>query len=185
MYLSTAAVAVGLLLGSMAYSDFQAQGLATIYVDRLAITQIRTLQTLIADHELTVEDTQNLIKTGTVAIEFPTLNNSTFKDPWARDYNICLSEQGQIEIYSFGSDGLSQTNGNDPDDISSWSGAGPSYMRARWWAFATRAASYTIGVAFIVGAISWGAVPRRANRAIHRSSVGGSILHNDFTDGSR
>ena len=50
-----------------------------------------------------------------------------WKDSWQRPLGIVTDENGnlrrdagQILVYSMGSDGLSESNGNDPDDINSW-----------------------------------------------------------------
>ena len=45
------------------------------------------------------------------------------KDPWGREYQyFTRSSDGKLSygIYSFGKDGISHSNGNDPDDFNSW-----------------------------------------------------------------
>ena len=46
------------------------------------------------------------------------------KDPWGHEYQYVLrpaDTKTGYGIYSFGKDGVSHSNGNDPDDFNSWS----------------------------------------------------------------
>lgn len=52
-------------------------------------------------------------------------DSDPYIDPWHNPYRVCerVDEAGQKRFlaYSVGRDGKSDTNGNDPDDINSWS----------------------------------------------------------------
>ena len=45
-------------------------------------------------------------------------------DPWNHEYQYIVPAPNGIQpygVYSFGKDGISNSNGNDPDDLNSWS----------------------------------------------------------------
>ena len=65
-------------------------------------------------------------------------------DPWGNEYQICelqnvdqqLAGDCPFHVYTLGEDGITRTDGNDPDDINSWNlDSGRFYARrvARHW----------------------------------------------------
>jgi hypothetical protein len=76
---------------------------------------------------LTVDSLQRWLEAKTLQTdprEIPRFSTPK-NDPWGNPFQVGdrLDENGerQFVVYSFGRDGLSNTNGNDPDDINSWS----------------------------------------------------------------
>lgn len=61
------------------------------------------------------------------------------EDPWGRPYSYILDPDlpGGYGLFSRGSDGISRTVGNDPDDFNSWSptmrGINPNPIRSMPW----------------------------------------------------
>ena len=59
-------------------------------------------------------------------------------DPWRNSYQVLNfsdnNEQLEIEVYSFGEDGLTLSSGDDPDDINTWDPESVSFYdrRVRW-----------------------------------------------------
>jgi hypothetical protein len=54
-------------------------------------------------------------------------------DPWGHPYRVVAAEgPDRFGFYSTGRDGLSNSNGNDPDDINSWSEARTRYYEHEW-----------------------------------------------------
>lgn len=51
------------------------------------------------------------------------------QDPWGRPYR-CVRRDGKLAIYSLGRDGVSATEGDDPDDLNSWDHRGVSWYRS-------------------------------------------------------
>ncbi len=75
----------------------------------------------------TVDSLQRWTEGKTLQTDPPELQGTSVAllDPWGNPFQVVerSSHNGrrQFAVYSLGRDGMSQTNGNDPDDINSWS----------------------------------------------------------------
>ena len=52
------------------------------------------------------------------------VNIEDYKDPWGNEIRAIIpgiNNKSGIDVYSVGEDGVSETNGNDPDDMNTWS----------------------------------------------------------------
>jgi type II secretion system protein G len=60
------------------------------------------------------------------SVQWTQLLREVPKDPWDRPYRIAFGDgyPGGFGIYTCGVDGVSDTQGNDPDDWNTWSGGG-------------------------------------------------------------
>ena len=82
---------------------------------------------LIPHPRLTVDAVQRWIEGKTLPSDPPQLQGSyqVESDPWGRPLKIVERLDGngnrRFAVFSFGRDGMSRTDGNDPDDINSWS----------------------------------------------------------------
>ena len=92
-------------------------------VSRLAIE----IENRFAPHpRLTVDAVQRWIEGKTILSDPLELQRSsqTESDPWGNPFRV-VERRGngnrRFAVYSSGRDGMSKTNGNDPDDINSWS----------------------------------------------------------------
>ena len=87
-------------------------------------------------------------------------------DPWGHEYQYIPPAPEGIRdygIYSFGKDGISISNGNDPDDINSWD-TGHRRLRSRPSQINLAVWIAIVGLCFI-GSVSWN-VARRARAQI-------------------
>lgn len=50
----------------------------------------------------------------------PYLSKSVPKDPWGHPFVYFSTQPNEYKLYSYGADGISKSNGNDPDDINTW-----------------------------------------------------------------
>lgn len=68
--------------------------------------------------------------------EWTQLSDRVPLDPWGNPYQYIApsSYDGEFALFSFGRDGISHSNGNDPDDLNNWSTPKPPYSWIdRFW----------------------------------------------------
>lgn len=78
-------------------------------------------------------------------------------DTWGNHYRLALhdsdsSEMDQVRIYSLGEDGKTATDGNDPDDINSWTDSNTQFYDQRQ---AYRLIWATLALGVLCGVVVW------------------------------
>ena len=149
-------------------------GQASITICRASRTEadIDTIKTLMIIFDAvngrlpSVEEGLNALITNPDAANLPKWRQIVEKipnDPWSHPYQYLLlttDSRPTFSIYSFGRDGVSHSNGNDPDDVSSWNPEPVQHLLAD-----PRAVVIVYGFVLIVIAAL---VLRQAERRCHR-----------------
>ncbi len=134
----------------LASGDIVRFGQATMSYDSLTKTQINLVRQEIFKFNMSLEQAKHFIETGEGPSETEHyITTDPIIDPWGHKLRACSNAVGRVDLYSMGADEKSLSGGNDPDDISSWGGAGPWYLPSRQTEFFTRLSSYTIGFVFL------------------------------------
>jgi hypothetical protein len=159
----TTLFAAGLALCSLAASDFARTQIATSPFDRTSLAQIRALEDFITKHDVSADDLVQLIETGSTGrgIERDGMYGDSIRDSWGYCFAVRREGERVTGIYSLGQDGVSQSGGDDPDDISSWNGVGEQYKQSRSRLLAFRVGQYFFSSVILVASVSIIARQRR------------------------
>lgn len=98
----------------------------------------------------------------------PLLIGNLPKDPWGYDYRYVLmpGRDAGFGIYSLGADGITASDGNDPDDLNTWDKNAPwlAYYKAECQERRPLVYLIPVAVAVVVGAFLFRAKQRRTGK---------------------
>lgn len=140
----------------MAASDFAHTQIATSPFDRTSLAQIRALEDFISNHDVSADELVQLIETGSTerGIEHDGMYGGSIRDSWGHYFAVRREGEMVTGIYSLGQDGISQSGGDDRDDISSWNGVGEQYTQLRARLLAFRVGQYFVSSVILVASVS-------------------------------